>query len=217
MSTILSSKDDTIRSLIANISYLTVNIGKLANQVDLQKQYISLLSNKLELANVKNKQLHDNVELSAETLRAARNGLKNIGKRFDQQDEATTDLSKFLTANQDKIVLPVLPNSLEVVGKPITQLPVHRPRRIRARTCRNCRVAADVVVRHPLVHVAVPHTVYRTSSVPYYNGAIHRVHHVTTRRHHPRQSRYFSPRYSRHSFQENIPTIVLERPDDGTF
>jgi len=218
MSTILQSKDETIRSLIANISYLTVNIGKLANQVDLQKQYISLLSNKLELANEKNKQLHNHVELSAATLRAARKGLKNIRTEFDQQDQATTSLSKFLTSNQDNIVLPVLPDNLEVRGKPITSIPA--PRRIRARTCRNCRVAADEVVHvvrsSPLVSISVPHTVYRSNAVPFYNRAIRRVHHISTTRTHPRRSSYFAPRYHRNA-RAIIPTIVLERPDDGTF
>lgn len=200
---ILQSKDDTIRSLVFNISYLTVNIGKLASKVDLQKSYIGLLRNKLHLANLKNKELHDHVEHSADTVVSIRSQLKQVEERLNTQDKTTAALSDFLTKNQDKIELPALADDLEIRGTPVVPGSARLARRVqrsirlsnsRLRPVEGTQVYADA---HAAFIPAQPTAVLGPQFFPSsYFGAP------------ASASAFFAPGM-------DIPTIVVEANDDG--
>ena len=114
---ILSAKDDTIAGLVANVSYMTVSMGRLANQVDLQKSYISLLLKKLAIAQLKNAELANHVALSTSTVASVRAQIGAMESRLNSQDDVTKALAQFLTAQgEGDAPLPDAPTEVEIVG-----------------------------------------------------------------------------------------------------
>jgi hypothetical protein len=205
MNGILASKDNTIRSLIYNISYLTVSMGKLANKVDLQRAYIGMLRNKLHIANLKNKQLHDHVEHSADTVVSIRGQLKAVEDRLNKQDKTTQLLSDFLTKNQDKIELPPLKDDLEIRGTPVVQP------RSNARLAR--RVRAKVVASNSRLRPVPGTQVFADAHVPAFIPATNGPVFYPSSAYFTGVTPFTHPTYE--PYGGHIPTIVVEREDSG--
>lgn len=115
---ILSAKDDTIAGLVANISYITVNMGRLANQVDVQRSYINLLLRKLAIAQIKNAELANHVALSSSTVASVRAQIGAMESRLASQNSVTQALAQSLSALPDSSAasLPAAPAAIAVTG-----------------------------------------------------------------------------------------------------
>jgi len=201
VSGILASKDDTIKSLVANITYLTVNIGKLANKVDLQRSYIGLLSEKLRVAQLKNKRLNAHVKHSVDTVSDVRQQLKAIKARLTSQDQKTEKLVDFLGQHKDTTELPALKDDLVIRG-PRTTVPKHNAklaRRVRAKINKRLRPVdgTQVYASADYTRIPIPAPHWFPSSFFHPTGPTPLTH----------------PTYPFGA--DGIPTIVVERRDDG--
>jgi hypothetical protein len=207
MGAILQSKDDTIRSLVYNISYLTVGIGKLANKVDLQKSYIELLRSKLRLAKSKNRELRRHVAHTKKTTKSIRAQLQQVEARLNNQDAKTTQLKSFLKDKKDTIRLPQLADDLEVRGTPVNKkVSSQQPRRRRRRSR---RVSSKLSHLRPVEGTQTYADAHSIPFIPAQATFIPASHYfvpgsVPTPLTHPTYNPY-----------DGIPTIVVERSDDG--
>jgi hypothetical protein len=188
---ILASKDNIIRSLVANTSYLTLSVGKLANQIDLQRSYIRLLQDKLKVAGLKNRELHAHVAHSADTVVAVRSQLAAVEQRLNKQDKTTVMLAGFLKQNEDSAALPPISDNVEVRGTPVKKLKAASQRRAAKRSNVHMRpVAGTQTFARPAARFDIG---------SFFNG--------------PAAPAFFQPLPYRGGLP--IPTIVVEETDDG--
>jgi len=188
---VLTDKDETIRSLVANITWMTVNMGKLADKVDLQSKYISLLREKLHIAKALNRRLRRHAADARSTNEDIRSQLKSIKSRLAAQDRKHQDVNEYLEKNVDKVKLPSLGPEMEIVGPRLH----HRRRKFAARLRPVPGTQTYAAHFSPYIYPASP--VFIPSSAP----SVHVV------------DRPFA-----HPFEGplgNIPTIIVERPDNG--
>lgn len=185
MDAILRSKDDTIRSLVYNISYLTVNIGKLANKLDESRNYIKSLETKLNLSRAKVHKLKGHVAHSKATASSIRAQLKAVEARLNGQDAKTAEVSAYLAK---KVNTPnaKFNDNLKVVGKRVKSVS-RRGRKLRSKL-------------HP---VAGTQTLADASVSFQANGVFPFPVDVQT---------FTPPAFAPVG---GIPTIVIERADDG--
>lgn len=209
---ILSAKDDAIRSLVHNVTYLTVNMGKLANQVDSQRAYIRALERQLAAARQKNLAMHRHVQHSHATAQGIRAQLAAVEQRLDTQDKATTRLSDYISHKKERR-LPKHKDDLEV----------KRPKgkKSKKRSARRDRFQRRVMRLRPVQGTQT----FATGQVPFPHYRVAQPTFATAPAAAPRT--IASGYYSRSAAVRapgvqplpapygNIPTIVVEAADDG--
>jgi len=209
MSKLISAKDETIRNLIANVTYLSQSVHKLAHQVDLQRSYINLQNKKMKLALLRNARLQQHAEDSAATVKVIQAQLKASEARLALQQKHTKELEAYLKAHEDKIQLPNIPETVKVIGLEPKKKPAPK------------KVTAAVKKTAPTnTHLKpVPGTqtwAYSDETLPTHTFRGQSILGSTTRV--PVNVRPFIPRQLRPLVfrpPPYIPTIVVEAPDDG--
>jgi len=191
VSGILAAKDNTIKGVVANITYLTVNIGKLANKVDLQRAYIGLLHQKLRAEKLRNKKLRAHSRHTADTVNSFRQQLKFMSDRLKKQDKSRDHLENYLAKHKDNRKLPNYKDDLEIRGERITR-PRHPHRGTRrgrrSRPVAGTQVYANAHYNIPLARAQfLAHFISDNAAAP--------------------------PTFTVGA--DGIPTIVVEREDDG--
>lgn len=210
---ILSAKDDTIRSLVHNVTYLTVNMGKLANQVDSQRAYIRALERQLAAARQKNLAMHRHVQHSHATAQGIRAQLAAVEKRLDNQDQATTRLSDFIARKKERR-LPKHKDDLEV------KRPRKQKKQKKRRSARRDRFQRRVMRLRPVdgtqtfASGQVPFPHYRVAQPTF--GSVPAAPRTVASGYYSRSAavpaRGVQPLPAPYG---NIPTIVVEAADDG--
>jgi hypothetical protein len=202
---LLREKDNTIQSLAANVTYLSIHVGKLANKVDLQKKYISLLRQKLHLSQSKNRKLRQYIRRQHKANEDVKQRLDAIKSNLASADAKRNELKAYLTANKDSIQLPSLGPDYAFTGPRITG----RRKRVKINSRLRPVVGSETFAR---------------SVYPFYapNYAVHTLPANYGRYGHSVVSSPIifpaGPTFSDGDAIQapsSIPTIIMERPDDG--